>query len=77
MIFRISAVALCCSSASSRSRVSRATFVSWLSSEEPSRAAGVPRRFDTSALRCRALAGSLLALERRLIAFLKAQDMAQ
>jgi len=43
---------------------------------EPSRAAGTARRFDISALRCRALAAWLLALERRRIARPEAQKYA-
>src|SRR5262249_574684 len=74
MIFRTSAAALCCSSASSRSRVSRTTLVSWPAGEElPRRAVGALLRF---ALRRRVLALSLLAVERRRIADPKAQDYA-
>jgi hypothetical protein len=62
----ISPVAFCCSSASSRSRVSRATSVSWPEAEELLRRTVVAlRRFGIFALRRRALVGSLLALERR------------
>jgi len=76
MIFKTSAAAFCCSSASFNSRVSRVTLVSWPPSEELLRAAGAVRRFDTSALRRRALVGLLLALERRRIAYPKARDKA-
>jgi hypothetical protein len=64
MILRASAVAVCCSHASSGSRRSRATSVSWLSTEEP------PWRtaFRVFALWPRALASLLLAMERRRIA---------
>ena len=60
-----SAVAFSRSSASSRSRVSRATSVSWPEAQELLRRAA----FRVFALRRRALVGSLLALERRRIAF--------
>src|SRR5262249_55060265 len=63
-----SEVAACCSSASFKSRVSRATLVSWPPFEELPRATGLLRRFGISALRLRALATLLLALERRRIA---------
>src|SRR5215472_13933481 len=65
MTRRTSAVAACSSSASFNCRVSRTTSVSWPPSEKLPRAVG---RFDTSALRCRALGSWLLALERLLIA---------
>ena len=72
MIPRTSEVAACCSCASFSSRVSRATSVSWPEADEllwrPA--------LRVSALRLRALASLLLALERRLIAFPKAQDKA-
>src|SRR6516225_6314891 len=61
MTFRTSAVALCCSSASSRSRRSRADSLS-------ARTVVALRRFSPCALRLRALASLLLALERRRIA---------
>jgi len=73
---KISEFAVFRSSASSRSRVSRAALVSWPPFEELPRATGALRRFGISALRLRALASLLLALERRLIAFPKAQDYA-
>src|SRR5215469_12805758 len=63
-------VAVSRSNASSRSRVRRASSVSWLTDS------GALRRFGVTALwRCD-LAGSPPALERRLIAFPKAQDKA-
>jgi hypothetical protein len=63
-------VAACCSSASSRSRVSRATSVCWPTLEGPLRrtAFGAVRRFTVAAFRRRVLTGSPPALERRLIA---------
>ena len=69
MILRTSAVALCCSSASSRSRVSYAKRLG------ACLAFCALRRFAV-ALRRRDLAGWTLAAERRRIAFLKAQDQA-
>src|SRR6516225_3286980 len=69
---RISLVALCCSSASRSSRVSRATSVSWPEADELLWRTA----FGAFALRLRALASLLLALERRRIAFPKAQDKA-
>src|SRR5262249_23359030 len=66
------------SSASSRSRVSRATSVSSLGTKEPRAPtdSGALRRFGVTALwRCD-LADLPPALERRLIAFPKAQDKA-
>src|SRR5262249_46434238 len=63
MIFRTSAAALCCSSASSRSRRSRAT--------------SVALRFGVFARRLRAPATLPLALERRRIAYPKAQGPRQ
>src|SRR5262249_49914458 len=78
MIFETSAAALCCSRASSRSRVSRATSVSCPATEALRAPAdsGALRRFDVTALGRRDLAGLPPALERRLIAFPKAQDKA-
>src|SRR6516225_10215984 len=68
MIFRTSAVALCCSSASSRSRVSRPTIVSWPAETLGRRTFfGADGRFTV--LRVRVLAGCPPALERRLITF--------
>jgi hypothetical protein len=65
-----SAVAFSRSNASSRSRVRRASSVSWPTDS------GALRRFgDTALWRCD-LAGLPPALERRLIAFPKAQDKA-
>src|SRR6516225_592001 len=75
---RISLVALCCSCPSRSSRVSRATSVSWPATEElrAPTDSGALRRFGVTALwRCD-LADLPLALERRLIAFPKAQDKA-
>jgi hypothetical protein len=70
MILRTSDVAENCSNASSRSRVRRASSVSWPTDS------GALRRFGVTALwRCD-LAGLPPALERRLIAFPKAQDKA-
>ena len=58
-----------------RSRASRANLVSWVSAEERRRHTVVAlRRFGISALRLPALASLLPALERRRIAFPKAQD---
>jgi hypothetical protein len=72
MILSTSAVAVCYSRASISSRLSRTTSVSWPEAEElPWRTA-----FSAFALRLRALASLLLALERRRIAFLKAWDHA-
>src|SRR6516165_2313182 len=71
---RISAVAFCCSRASSRSWVRHAISVSRPVARP--RTLGALRRFCTTSLRCRAFVGSPPALERRLIAFLKAQDKA-
>src|SRR6516165_5176764 len=71
---RTSAVAVSRSSASSRSRRSCANSPSAPAVEELLRCdAGAEPRFGI-ALRLRALVGLLLALERRLIAFPKAQD---
>ena len=67
-------MAVCCSNASFSSRVSRATFVSWLAAEEELRRradSGALRRFTVTAFRRRALTGLPPALERRLIASLK------
>jgi hypothetical protein len=64
MILRASAVAVCCSHASSSSRRSRATSVSWRSTEELLWRTA----FRVFTLRLRALASLLLALERRRIA---------
>src|SRR5262249_21687343 len=64
---RTSEAAESCSKASSRSRPSCATSVFWPPSEELPRATGALRRFGI-ALRLRALASLLLALERRRIA---------
>ena len=63
-------VAVCCSSASFSSRVSRATSVSWLAGEELRRDAAfsASRGFSFAALRRRVLAGLPPALERRLTA---------
>src|SRR6516165_6203892 len=71
---RISAVAFCCSRASSRSWVRHAISVSRPVARP--RTLGALRRFCTTSLRCRAFVGSPPALERRLIAFPKAQDKA-
>src|SRR6516165_7396207 len=71
MSLSTSAVALCCSSASSSSRRSRTTS-SWPEADELLWRTA----FGAFALRLRALATLLLALERRLIAFPKAQDKA-
>jgi hypothetical protein len=60
-----SLVAACCSNASLSSRQSRATSVSWPAGEELCGRAA----FKVFALRLRTLAGLLLALERRRIAF--------
>src|SRR6516165_3645262 len=71
-------IAACCSSASCSSRVSRSTSVSWPPTEEPRAPtdSGALRRFGVTALwRCD-LADLPPALERRLIAFPKAQDKA-
>src|SRR5215472_12014551 len=77
MILRTCAVALCCSSASSRSRVRRATCVSRSGAGAPRPGAfGTLRGFGVTVLRRRVLGGSRPALERRLIASLKAQDHA-
>src|SRR5262249_16094905 len=72
MVLRTSAVAVCCSCASCSSRRSRATSVSWPEADELLWRAA----FGAFALRLRALVGLLLALERRRIASLKAQDYA-
>jgi hypothetical protein len=65
------------SSASFSSLISRAISVSWLEAEEPLwRTARVVRRLGVFALRLRALASSLFALERRRMAYPKAQDYA-
>jgi hypothetical protein len=64
MILRTSAVAVCCSWASLSSRVSRATSVSWPAGEE----LRWRTAFRAFALRLRALASLLLAVERRRIA---------
>src|SRR5262249_39050524 len=75
MIFRTSAAAPCCSSASSRSRVSRPTIVSWPAETLGRRTFfGAGRRFTV--LRVRVLAGCPPALERRLITFPKPQGKA-
>ena len=70
MILRTSAVALCCSSASSRSRLNSATFASLPTVEELRRRTvfDTLRGFGVTVLRRRVLAGSPPALERRLIA---------
>src|SRR5215472_3130796 len=67
-----SLVAACCSNASLSSRRSRTTSVSWPEADELLWRTA----FGAFALRLRALVGLLLALERRLIAFPKAQDHA-
>jgi len=68
MTFSTSAVAACCSRASSRSRVSRATSV-WPRDERPrDTALGALPPFRLNALRGRALAGLWPALERLFIA---------
>jgi hypothetical protein len=67
MTLSTSAVAACCSSASSRSRLSRATSA-WAPGGEPRRALDALRPFAVNALRGRALAGLLPALERLFIA---------
>src|SRR5215472_5415758 len=64
MILRTSAVAVCCSRASSSSRRSCATSVFWRSTEELRWRTG----FRVFALRLRASASLLLVLERRRIA---------
>src|SRR6516162_11638017 len=64
MISRTSEVAACCSCASFSSRVSRAISVSWPESEELL----CRTTLRVFALRLRALAGLVLALERRRIA---------
>ena len=78
MTLSISEVAVCCSSASLSSRVSRATSVSWPAAEELRRDAtfSASRGFSFAVLRPRALTGPLAALERRLIASPVAQDVA-
>ncbi len=65
-----SEVAVCCSNASSRSRVSRATSVSWLAADGLLRGAafGALRRFGIAALARRVLTGLPTSLERRLTA---------
>src|SRR5215469_13870249 len=63
-------VAVSRSNASSRSRVRRASSVSWPTDS------GALRRFGVTALCRRALASLLLALERRRMAYPKAQDYA-
>ena len=70
MTLRISAVAVCCSSASSRSRVSRATSVSRPTPNELRRRTvfGLLRRFSAFALRRRGFIGSPSPLERRFTA---------
>jgi hypothetical protein len=65
---KTSEVAVSRSSASSRSRVRRASSVSWPTDS------GALRRFGVTALWRRDLVRSPPALERRLIAFPKAQD---
>ena len=70
MIPRTSEVAACCSCASFSSRVSRAISVFWLEADELL----WRRPFRVFALRLRPTL--LFALERRLIAFPKAQDKA-
>jgi hypothetical protein len=71
------AVAVRCSSASSRSRVSRATSVSWPAGGLRRTAAfGALLRFRAAVLRRRVLTGSPPALERRLIASPETQDKA-
>jgi hypothetical protein len=73
MTLRTSHVAENCSNASSRSRVRRASSVSWGAAGDPRRRNfGAAPRFRISALRLRALASLLLALERRRIAHPKA-----
>src|SRR5262249_15341492 len=67
---KTSEVAVSRSNASSRSRVRRASSVSWPTDS------GALRRFGVTALWRRALASLLLALERRRIAYPKAQDYA-
>src|SRR6516165_8934338 len=69
---RTSAVAACCSRASSSSRRSRTTSVSWPEADELLWRTA----FGAFALWLRALVGLLLALERRRIAHPKAQDYA-
>src|SRR6516162_6735510 len=73
-----SEVAACCSRASFKSRVSRATFVSLPAAGELQRwtVFGVLRRSGAAVLRGRVLTGSLAALERRFIASPEAQDKA-
>ena len=70
IIRRTSAVAACCPSASSRSRVSRATSVSWPAGAEPRRgmALGALRPLGFNALLGSALAGLPPALEGFFIA---------
>ena len=70
MTWSTSEVAVCCSSASSRSRVSRATCLWRLAAEEVRRrvACGPLRRFSVTVLRRRALMGLPPVLMRRLIA---------
>ena len=75
---RISAVAFCCSSASLSSCVRRSS-CSWKTATEELRPCTdfvALRRFSVTVLRRRVLTGSPPALERRLIAFPKAQDKA-
>src|SRR5262249_52016052 len=72
MTLSTSAVAACCSRASISSRMSRTTSVSW---PEAAELRWRPA-FRGFALRVRALAPVLLALERRRIAHPKAQDYA-
>src|SRR6516162_10946220 len=79
MIFRISAVAACCSKASFNSRLRRATFFSSLAEEKLFRCGvfDTLRRLGGDGLRRRFLgASSPPALERRLIASPEAQDKA-
>ena len=84
MTFSTSDVAVCCpnasescSNASSRSRRRHSDSLSAPAVEELLlRDASAEPRFGISALRLRALASLLLALERRLIAYPKAQDYA-
>jgi hypothetical protein len=67
MTRKISAVAVCRSSSSSRSRASSAIFLSLPPTDDGRLRVtfGALRRFSVAALRCRALTGSPTALERR------------
>jgi hypothetical protein len=77
MICKTSEVAACCSNDSLNCRSSHAIFVLWSAvALRRLPVFGVLAALGATVLRLRALVGLLLALERRRIAFPKAQDKA-